>query len=163
MLVPFTLDLIDAALNDRTNLERVLAAHVPADWPGPDYLEMLPLLAQTLAHDPSQARWSRLLVHRVDRMLIGDAGCHAPPDANGTVEIGYSITSAYRNAGYATEAVRALIRWLFDQPGVTTIIAECARDNIGSVRVLEKLGMQQIQADSEMLRWKMERRTANSA
>jgi len=45
--------------------------------------------------------------------------------------------------GYATEAAAALLRYGFDQLGLHKISASCDPENIGSVRVLTKIGMRQ--------------------
>lgn len=68
--------------------------------------------------------------------LTGDAcfkgECELP-------EIGYGIDEDYRGRGYATEGVRALLKWAFDR-GVIAIEAEAAPENAASRRVLQKLG-----------------------
>lgn len=46
----------------------------------------------------------------------------------------------YRNKGYATEAVSAVLQWAFDDPAVTAVEAETDSENAASVRVLEKCG-----------------------
>ncbi len=139
-IVTFSLDLMWAALHDRVALADRLRARVPAAWPGPDYAEVLPGQLRNLENDPDAAVWSALLVHRADSTLVGDAGFLGGPDAHGTVEIGYSIVPAYRGHGLATEAVRALTVWAFEQPGVRRVVAGCAPENSASIRVLEKAG-----------------------
>ena len=59
-------------------------------------------------------------------------------DDKGIVEIGYGINEVYGNRGYMTEAVRAVIKWASRQPDVKQIEAEAEKDNIASIRVLEK-------------------------
>lgn len=152
--MPFTVELIDAVRTDRSLLTQHLGAYAPDDWPGPDFADLLPLLHGQLAHNPADGRWIRLIVHATEHVLVGDVGCHGPPDANDTVEIGYSIVPAYRNHGYATEAAQGFVDWLWTQH-VARITAECERTNIGSVRVLEKLGMQRVGQNGDMLRWEL--------
>lgn len=156
-LVPFTLELVNAARTDRDLFTQRLGAHVPDEWPGPDFADLLPMLAQSLNQQPDDARWTRLIVHTADQVLIGDVGCHGPPDEHGVVEIGYSIVPAYRSHGYATEAAQGLIRWLWTQ-NVSRITAGCDTDNAGSIRVLEKLGMQRTGQEGNELRWELEQR-----
>ena len=59
-------------------------------------------------------------------------------DDKGIVEIGYGINEGYENKGYMTEAVRAIVKWASEQPNVNQIEAEAEKDNIESIRVLEK-------------------------
>lgn len=150
-----TLDRANAALRGRTELARLLDLDVPAAWPQPDFAQALPFIARELATDPTQARWTRLIVHRADRTVIGGIGSKGSPDASGAVEIGYDIIPSYRRQGYAVEAGAAFVGWLLAQPGVRRITAECLAGNTASIRVLEKLGLCLLERDGEMLRWEL--------
>ncbi|MGZ3672777.1 MAG: GNAT family N-acetyltransferase [Ktedonobacterales bacterium] len=156
-LVPFTLELVRAALHDREEFGRMLAARVPDDWPNDDVLSMLPQDALLLEADPQRSEWSYLVVHVGKHSLIGDIGFHAPPDANGSVEIGYDILAAHRGQGYAVEAGEALLDWAFQQPGVSCVVAESLVDNIASIRVLEKLGLRRLSSTAASIWWKLSR------
>lgn len=70
---------------------------------------------------------------------IGDL-CFKGPARGNAVEIGYGILPAYEGRGYATEAVRAMIRWAFDHENVVFVEAETEPDNMASQRVLQKCG-----------------------
>ena len=59
-------------------------------------------------------------------------------DDNGTVEIGYGINDGYENKGYMTEAVRTVVKWASEQSAAKQIEAEAEKNNIASIRVLEK-------------------------
>jgi ribosomal-protein-alanine N-acetyltransferase len=56
--------------------------------------------------------------------------------------MGYTISRAYWGQGYATEAVRELVRFAFEEMGLVRLEALCLPGNQASVRVLEKAGMQ---------------------
>ncbi|HTO93084.1 MAG TPA: GNAT family N-acetyltransferase [Bacteroidota bacterium] len=57
------------------------------------------------------------------------------------LNISYMIGRRFWNAGYATEAVRALCDWADREPSIARIWAVCALDNPASARVLEKAGL----------------------
>lgn len=57
-------------------------------------------------------------------------------------EVSYKIFPQDWSKGYATEALEALIDFGFDKLGLHRIEAGCAVENTGSIRVLEKAGMQ---------------------
>ena len=59
-------------------------------------------------------------------------------DKNRVVEIGYGTNAGYENNGYMTEAVSAVVDWASKQKDVTRIEAEVEKDNIASIRVLQK-------------------------
>ena len=56
-------------------------------------------------------------------------------------EIGYGIGSAFWNQGYATEAVRRFLEYLFREKGMRTVYASFFTGNDASRRVMEKCGM----------------------
>lgn len=56
-------------------------------------------------------------------------------------EIGWTISSGYRNSGYATEAAKALISYAFDVLKAERVQAHCDSRNIASEKVMKKVGM----------------------
>lgn len=155
MLVALAPEHARAALEDRPKLGRMLGVDVPETWPGADFARMLPRLAEGVEQLSSGAEPTRLVVHTADQTLIGETGFHGPPDVTGTVEVGYSIVPAYRGRGLAAEATRALIQHSLSRPDIRRITAECFDDNAASLRVLEKLGMQQIGRAGATLRFEL--------
>ncbi len=57
-----------------------------------------------------------------------------------TIEVGYALHPDYHNRGLATEALKALIGYLFDK-GFGAVWAGAFEDNVASLRVMEKAGM----------------------
>lgn len=153
-LVPCSVAVAQAAAADRGALAAELGARVPPDWPGEDLRDFLPLYGQLVGDADAQAGWGIwLILLPAEYSLIGDIGFKGPPDAAGTVEIGYSILALFRGHGYATEAAAALVEWAAAQGAVRRITAECLASNHASTRVLEKIGMRQIGRDEHGLRW----------
>ena len=72
--------------------------------------------------------------------LIGSVHFYAKPELDYEVELGYMITEEYRGKGYATEAVKAIIEYAFQQAGQEYLLALIDFDNSASRRVVEKLG-----------------------
>ncbi|MFT4417028.1 GNAT family N-acetyltransferase [Fredinandcohnia humi] len=108
--------------------------------------------------DDSTVGWYVWLANRIeDGKTVGDLGFKGIPGIEGNVEIGYGISPDEHNKGYATEAVTALINWAFSQPNVTKITAECTKDNVPSIRVLEKVGMNRIGEANNMIYWELPR------
>ncbi len=153
----YTPDLLNAAMNDRARFAELLGVRVPADWPGEDYEEIMPGIAEHMGGDPRLGDWLGLIIRKVDRTLIGGCDFMSLPDAEGTVEIGYGLQPGYRGQGYATEAVQAMVDWAFNQPGVQRIVAGCAEDNIASARVLDKMGMKRLSTKDGLISWELTR------
>ena len=59
---------------------------------------------------------------------------------DGTIEMGYAYLPDYYNRGYATEAFRGAIDYLFDR-GFETVLAGAFEENPASLRVMAKCGM----------------------
>ncbi|GAB2688145.1 GNAT family N-acetyltransferase [Saccharopolyspora gloriosae] len=75
---------------------------------------------------------------------IGTVGLGLPAfDSHFTpcVEIGWRLDRGAWGRGYATEAARAVLRDGFDRLGLAEIVAFTARQNTGSERVMNRLGM----------------------
>lgn len=78
-------------------------------------------------------------IYNID--VIDDINVKTVKNKYNTLEIGYSISSKYWNKGYTTEAVKAIIDYLFNECNYNIIEAIIPSDNIGSIKVAEKCGM----------------------
>ena len=58
------------------------------------------------------------------------------------VELGYVLKRSSWGQGFATEAARAIVEWALMQPTIHRAWAVCDVQNVASVKVLEKIGMQ---------------------
>jgi ribosomal-protein-alanine N-acetyltransferase len=56
-------------------------------------------------------------------------------------ELGFAVSRERWGQGYATEAARAILDFGFADLGLRRIYATCRPENVGSSRVLEKIGM----------------------
>ncbi|MDQ0096254.1 GNAT family N-acetyltransferase [Paeniglutamicibacter psychrophenolicus] len=84
--------------------------------------------------------WGGSVIGSVALMTGKSDLVHEPGEA----ELGYVL---HRNAwgnGYAAETAEALLAWAGGHLGITRVVATCRPENTGSVRVLEKIGMQQV-------------------
>ena len=73
--------------------------------------------------------------------LVVDVILHWLSREHGLGEIGYIVHPSHAGNGYATEATRPLLRIAFDELGLHRVIGRVEARNVGSTRVLEKLGM----------------------
>src|SRR5512140_3100369 len=72
--------------------------------------------------------------------LAGWNGLEFLPDT-GETEVGYILSCRFRGRGYATEAARAAVQFGFQKACLESIIGLVHRDNLASIRVLEKCGL----------------------
>jgi predicted acetyltransferase len=61
-----------------------------------------------------------------------------PPLGDVAGHIGYSVLPEFRNRGYATQILRASVRFGRDELGLDRILVTCDDDNAASIRVIEK-------------------------
>ena len=81
------------------------------------------------------------LVLKSENRLIGNCGIRVNDPEMREANIGYELDSRYWGQGYATEAARAILRFGFETLGIHRIWAQTIAENVGSARVLEKIGM----------------------
>lgn len=74
--------------------------------------------------------------------IIGTCGLRINDPALREGNIGYELDSRYWGQGYATEAACEMLRVGFEEHNLHRIWAGCVAENVGSARVLEKIGMQ---------------------
>jgi len=74
------------------------------------------------------------------RTLVGAGGYFGPPDAEGTVEIGYSVLPEWQRRGYASEMVQALLDHAFTFANIKRVIAHTTAANPASISVLLRCG-----------------------
>lgn len=155
-MISWNRDLALAAMDSAAGLSRLLGIDVPRGFPNePVKNGVLPRTLRELECDPGYGRWSGIIVHVSDAIVIGSMGFKSPPDELGTVEIGYDIIPKYQGQGYATEMARGLIEWGFCHAGVRQVTAECLVGNAPSIRVLEKIGMSRVAQTEDMTRWQL--------
>ncbi len=92
--------------------------------------------------------WFQIAIAELDTdALVGDCVVHVPAEARTTAEIGYTMAPEHQGLGYATEAVRALVAYAFEDLGVATVRAVTDARNDPSIRLVQRLGMRRVAAE----------------
>jgi RimJ/RimL family protein N-acetyltransferase len=96
-------------------------------------------------------RSAKTLIVELDGVVIGDlmvavedawAQAEVAEQARGVqAELGWVFSPDHAGHGYATEAVRELIRICFADLGLRRVTANCFADNAASWRLMERVGM----------------------
>lgn len=76
-----------------------------------------------------------------DNSMIGDAGLMFRDREARQAELGYVLHPDYFGQGYTSEAVAAVMQIGFEKLNMHRLFARCDARNIGSWKVMEKLGM----------------------
>lgn len=98
-------------------------------------------LSEFARKNPGDPGWFQFaLEDRETGLFIGDCGLRILESDARLAQVGYTISRANWNTGYATEAVRALTAYAFASFPLHRITASVDPRNVGSCRVLEKSG-----------------------
>jgi [ribosomal protein S5]-alanine N-acetyltransferase len=146
-LIPGTVALFDADLDQPARLARLLGVAGVAEWPPADSdydRGAVELFRAQLIADPSLEGWNSYYVC-AGEALVGCAGYFGPP-ADGAAEIGYAVCRPWRGRGIATEAVSALIARALAS-GVNRLIAHTRPENVASREVLLRNGFREHLSD----------------
>ncbi len=154
-LIPATVELARAELEDRSTFAALLQAAIPPNWPPETLVDALPWFLHQLETQPDHAGWLAWYGLLVDPPLLVASGGFMGPPRDGIVEVGYAVLPQFQKNGFATEMVAELARWAFAEPEVRHIVAETDAANTASIRVLHKLGFSRTVADGSTLRFEL--------
>jgi RimJ/RimL family protein N-acetyltransferase len=126
-------------------LADLLGVVVLNSWP-PQYWDTAAIdyLHERLRRSPHFRGWCRYVAMKqaasAAPVLIGGCGCTESPQGREEVEIGYSILAEFRRNGYVTEAINALVPWIFAHSDVHSVCAQTYPHLAASIGVLRKCG-----------------------
>ena len=112
-------------------------------WEPSSIEEIEAFINRNLAVTPNTPdTWLQLGICLRGGPLIGDIGLHFLEDG-AQMEIGYTLTPVYQGQGYASEAVKAVVDYLFLTLKKHRITASVDPENQKSINLLKKLGFRQ--------------------
>jgi [ribosomal protein S5]-alanine N-acetyltransferase len=88
--------------------------------------------------------------------IIGGCTLHVYDQHSRQAAFSYLLARPYWGRGYATEAMRALLRFGFGELGIHRAHDACDAENVASARVMEKLGMR-LEGHQRHVEWDGER------
>jgi ribosomal-protein-alanine N-acetyltransferase len=138
LLRPLTLEDVAAIFAYASDPEVARYVTWPAHRTVDDSLAFLQSVLDDYAAD-RVAPWG--IVPRTTDEPIGTCGFVDWQPAHQRAELGYALARPSWGRGYMTEAVGAVISFGFEHMGLNRIEALCEPPNVGSSRVMEKLGM----------------------
>ncbi len=85
--------------------------------------------------------WFQLvIINQGSNEIIGDIGIHFVDSDNKQVELGCTLSKANHGKGYATEALKAVINYLFKELHKHKIITSIDPENVNSIKLVERIG-----------------------
>lgn len=100
-----------------------------------DYIKRMPI-----TFDVADVCLQFVIIEKSKNLLIGDMGIRFTNHNNMQAEIGCTLNKDFQGNGYATEAVRAMVDYLFMRLNIHRIIASIDPRNTASIQLIERLG-----------------------
>jgi ribosomal-protein-alanine N-acetyltransferase len=145
-LIAITPEMLRADFAKSATFAELLDAEVPTSWPSDGWDEdAYNYLLTRMEKYPYYRGWSRYIVIQAAgrRTLAGGCGLLGPVELTDDPEIGYGLLPEYQRQGYATEAVAALVDWIFQHPHVKSVNAQTFPEHAASLGVLARLGFRE--------------------
>jgi [ribosomal protein S5]-alanine N-acetyltransferase len=113
------------------------------EWPSRSAEEVRAFIQIFLDHQKQVPRFKFqfAIILKSTGELIGNCGVRRDSPDTRHADMGYELDPRFWDKGYATEAARAMLDFGFSHMNLKRVSAWCIADNVGSARVLEKLGM----------------------
>lgn len=112
---------------------------------------ILPEIAKNKALYVFHTFW--LVIDRQEYLIVGEIGFKGPPNRDRELNMGYATYPAYRQRGYMTEAITALLHWASQQAAVMAISADTDPDNLASIKILQKNNFRIRHQDETTIQW----------
>ena len=156
-LIALNLENLRLFIENRQKMEKNLGLKITGEILDEHVKKAMETSFKYAMEDKENYLWytSWQIVLKEENRSIGGIGFKSCPNENGEVEVGYGIQSEYQGKGYITEVLKEIIKWAFEQPQVSSVIAETEKTNIPSYRVLEKGGMVKYRETEQCFWWKI--------
>jgi aminoglycoside 6'-N-acetyltransferase len=105
------------------------------------------------AHPGVIGEWFQFAVaDPMDDELLGDVALRIDEKDVGRAEIGFTFAPGRQGKGFATEAVRGVVEFAFDQLDVATVYGVTDARNDRSIALLERIGMKRVSTDRALFK-----------
>jgi len=154
ILIPMTLEVTKSLINGSSREVEKLGIKTDEKWPTEDTKDILPFICESLEKYKIPSGFEIWMIVKKDNMqVVGDIGFKGKPDEKGEVEIGYGLVENERGKGIGFESLKSIIDWGISQKSVNVIKADCLINNKASTRILEKVGMKEVNRDNDLIYW----------
>ena len=156
ILIPFTLKICRNILNNDFSDLEILHLKKGKSWPDVDVMDTMPRIINNLKKVDAPTGYESWMIIKNDTFeVIGDLGFKGFNSEGANIDLGYGIIEEERQKGYATEAVREIIKWAFSNNRVKEITANCFADNINSMNLLMKLNFTKKSIENNKAHWNL--------
>ncbi len=158
LLIPFTTQICKNLISDDFSDLYNMGLIKGKSWPDSDVLETLPKIISNLSLVEAPTGFESWMIIKNETFeIIGDLGFKGFNYEKENIDLGYGVIKEERGKGYAEEATKALIKWVFTEDIVKEITARCLIDNTSSIKLLKKLNFDITKNDNEMIHWSLQK------
>ncbi|HEY5821818.1 MAG TPA: GNAT family N-acetyltransferase [Propionibacteriaceae bacterium] len=145
-IVHFDLATLEALVSADLSAARTLSGYVlPAMFTDRDWHGLWVMRRDQVRADPVAAGWvTGAIVEAGSEVPVGRAGFHGPPDADGMVEVGYTVLVEHRRRGVARAALQVMLDRAEADEGVRTVRASISPGNVASRSLVESAGFVEV-------------------
>ncbi|MBC8079095.1 MAG: GNAT family N-acetyltransferase [Gorillibacterium sp.] len=161
-LLPLMAEQLALATEDYEQLQKQLNLTITASALDEEMAYAMNVRRRKVLEAPDDFLWltNWAIISRQVNGIIGFIMLKGCPNAAGEVIVGYGIDERYRRQGYATEGIKALTEWIFQNPQATRILADVEKDNEASHRLMSGLGAFKYKEDDELIWWRINKEGA---
>jgi len=141
-LRPLSLDDVMSIYEYAKNSENVRYTGFDRAESAKDTLEFVEHTLNIRYNERHEGEWAIELKGSPGAEMLGTIGCFFAKDDRKIVELGYILTQDHWGKGYVSEAACAVRDWAFENYDIHRLQARCVSENIGSWKIMEKIGMQ---------------------
>ena len=119
-------------------------------WNAHENLDVTKSILQRWISEYNEYKYNWVVTLKENNEVIGGISCVNTDIDNLSCEVGYAYGSKFWYNGYATEALKEVIKYLFDE-GFKTIYARHFANNERSGNVIKKAGMKYVETIKDAL------------
>lgn len=155
-LIPLNPENLKLLIVNQREMEIKLSLNESEEFLSEELKLALKFRLSKLMEDQQNYIWytNWLVISSNKNCIVGGIMLKGRPNEVGEIVIGYYTIPEYQGKGYMTEAVNNIKSWLLNQPEVMFVIADTAKNNIASHRVLEKSGAEIYKETEDLYFWR---------
>lgn len=116
--------------------------------------EHLKWFKNSYIHNPDRFDW---IARNSDDKQVGIFGVKRISSEEKSAEISYILSSDFYKMGYASEAVKRLIRFCWDEWKCDIVTAEIHKENEASLKLIERLNFTKSSNNGDFVIWELKR------
>ncbi|GFZ30238.1 N-acetyltransferase [Clostridium zeae] len=159
IILPLQSHQLALALEDYAKMQTDLRLNLVNTTLDEDMKYAMKVRLRKVLEDANNYLWltNWAIIHKEENQIIGFIILKGCPNELGEVIVGYVIDESHQRKGYAREALKTLLQWIFENPKALYVIADTEKANMPSNKLLENLGAVRYKENDEIIWWKIEK------